>query len=171
MLDLIREIFKGAKWNTFLRRINYIRVTNSRMRNNHLRVTFSSQGTTFKKRSFKPNTLAINILSCFYIINSIDDEIEVSPEVVIKERLILLTDSKLCRFEINFSIDCSSNCTSSLTFILSNVLSSEQKLTIEITYLNIVIVCNCDFTSFCAESHQGEHFDEFAAECSSANHE
>lgn len=75
MLDLIGEVLEGAKRNAFFWRINNISVTDGLVRNDDLRVAFGSKGSRFEQRFLKPDTLTINILSCFYIVNSVDDEV------------------------------------------------------------------------------------------------
>jgi len=45
MLNLIGEVFQCAKRNTFLRWINNISIANSDMRNDNLRMAFSSQSS------------------------------------------------------------------------------------------------------------------------------
>lgn len=95
------------------------------MRDNYLRVTLSSKSSTFKEWFFEPNTLSINILSSFDIIDSINNKLKISPEVIIEHNLILLTDSKFNRIEVNITIDLFTNITSSLTFIFTNVFLSE----------------------------------------------
>lgn len=63
------------------------------MRNDNLRMAFSSQSSWLEKWFFKPNALAINVLSCFYIVDCIDNKIKSSPEVIIKNDFILLANS------------------------------------------------------------------------------
>ena len=109
-------------------------------------MTFCPQCSCFKQWFLIPNTFLINIVSCFDIINCIYDNCVFNPKRIIKKFLILFTYPFFERLKVTFRIKLSSNLTSSLTFIFSYMLFSKQKLSIKITYLNIVIISNCAFT-------------------------
>jgi hypothetical protein len=51
-----------------------------------------------------------------------------------------------------------------------NVLLSEQKLSVQITYLDIVVVSDREFTFLRAQTHQCKHLDELASQCASPNY-
>ena len=154
MLYLVREIFQGTKWNSFFRRIHNISITLSIMRDNNLRMTFSSEGSTFKKWFFMPNTLLIDVLSSLNIINSINYKIKPSPEIIVKVLLTVISNSHFHRMETRMVINSSSYFTSNLTFILTNMLFSKQKLSIQVTDLNVIIICADDTSvSSCTDSH------------------
>ena len=48
-------------------------------------MALSSEGSTLKQWLLIPDALKINILPCFDIINSINDEIKTSPELIVEE--------------------------------------------------------------------------------------
>jgi hypothetical protein len=93
VVDLIWEVFEGTEGNAFLRWVYNISVTDGSVRNDDLRVAFRTQSAAFEQRFFEPNTLTIDVLPGFNIIDSVDNEIEVSPEVIVEDYFIFLTDS------------------------------------------------------------------------------
>ena len=143
MFNLIGEVLQGAKWNAFLRRIDDVSVADGCMRNNDLRVAFSSKSSWFEKRFFKPNALTVNILSCLNIINCIDNEIKIGPEIIIENVFVFRSNSGLQGFEVDIRVHFLSYSTSSFTFILTYVLSSEQELSVKVADFNIIIISNC----------------------------
>ena len=56
-------------------------------------MTFGAKSSTFEQRFFKPDALSIYVQSGFNIINCSDYKFKICPEILIKNNLILLTDS------------------------------------------------------------------------------
>lgn len=130
MLYLVGEVFKGAERDAFFRRINNISITDSNVRDDDLRMAFGSKSSWFEQGFLEPNTLAVNELSCFDVINSVYYEIETSPEIIIKDAFILLAHSKLHWFEVRGIVNALTDSTSSLTFIFADMLLAEKELSI-----------------------------------------
>ena len=74
--------------------------------------------------------MAINVLSCFDIVYCIYNEIKSSPEVIIENDFILLTDSQLQGLKVRASIDGFADSTGSLTFIFADMFLSEEELSV-----------------------------------------
>ena len=52
--------------------------------------------------------------------------------------------------ESNITVHLATNLTSSLTLVLAYMRSSEQKLSVQITNFDVVIISDCEFTiTFC----------------------
>jgi hypothetical protein len=135
-----------------------------------LRVAFCAQSTAFEQWLFVPYALLVNVLSGFDVIDSVDNEIQSSPEVIIEILFIFLSDSQLNAFESRVGIHFSSDSTCSLTLVLTNMLLSEQELSVQVTDFNIVIISDINFTITSSWStHQGKHFNELASKGTSAN--
>lgn len=146
MLDLIREIFEGTERNAFFGRIDDIGVADGFMRNDDLRMALGSQGSRFEERFFEPDALAIYVLSSFNIIDSVNNKVQVGPEVVIENMLVLGTSSGLQRVESNFRVHLAANFAGGFTFILTDVLSSEQKLSVQIADFDVVVISYSQFS-------------------------
>jgi len=114
--------------------------------------------------------LAINVLSGLDVIDSVDNKVEVCPEIIVEEILVFRSNSCLTSFKIDIFVHSLSNVAGSLALILSNMFSSEQKLSVEVADFNVIIISNCAFTSFGGETHQSKHLDEFAAQGSGSDH-
>ncbi len=95
------------------------------MRDNNSKTTPDTKGSTFKQWFFIPYTLIINILSCFDIIDSTHNIIQIVPEIIIEVIFILLRNFKLQSFIFAIMINFFSCLASHLAFIASNVMSSE----------------------------------------------
>jgi hypothetical protein len=111
-----------------------------------LRVAFCAQSTAFEQWLFVPYALLVNVLSGFDVIDSVDNEIQSSPEVIIEILFIFLSDSQLNAFESRVGIHFSSDSTCSLTLVLTNMLLSEQELSVQVADFNIVIISDINFT-------------------------
>ena len=85
MFDQVGEVSEGAHWDGLLRWILRVTVRLGLMRHDHLRVSLSSKSTGFKERLRVPNALSIDIKSSLDIVDSVDNEIERIPEVIIKQ--------------------------------------------------------------------------------------
>lgn len=87
MLDLIREVSKGAHRDGLLRRVLRVTISLSLVGHNHLGVGLGAEGARLEERLLVPDALRIDIKSCLDVINSVNDEVERLPEVVVKEIL------------------------------------------------------------------------------------
>ena len=81
-----------------------------------------------------------------------------------------MTDSQLYGLEVCLFIDGLTYFAGSLTFVWAYVLFSEQKLSIQVTDFNVIIIGYTNFACFWAKAHQSKHFNELAAESSSSNY-
>ena len=162
MLNLVGEIFQSTKRYSFFRRINNISVTLSIMRNDNLGMALGSESSTFKKWLFMPDTLLIYVLSGFNIINSINYKVKSCPEIIVKILLAVISNSHLYRLETRMMVNSSAYFTSYLTFVFADVLLPEQKLSIEVTDLYVIIICTDDISiASCTYSHQSKHLNKF----------
>jgi hypothetical protein len=75
MVDQVREIFQGAKWNRFFRGVRRFSITGCHVRNNDLRITFCSQGSGFEEGLTVPDTLAVDIHTGFNIVDCVDNDV------------------------------------------------------------------------------------------------
>ena len=87
MLDLIREVSKGAHRDGLLRRVLRVTISLSLVGDNHLGVGLGAEGAGLEERLLVPDALLIDIKSGLDVINSVNDEVERLPEVVVKEIL------------------------------------------------------------------------------------
>ena len=127
-------------------------------------MALSSEGSTFKQWFLVPNALKINILPSFDIINSINDEIKTSPELIVEEIFRITANFELNWFKARIMVDFFADWASNLTLVMANVLLSEQELSVEVADFDVVVIGYGYFAfSFGWDSHQREHLDEFAA--------
>lgn len=75
MFNLIREVLQCAKRNVLFWRIHQIVVAGSDMGQNDLRMAFGAESARLEERFLKPNALIVDILPCFDVIDSVDDQI------------------------------------------------------------------------------------------------
>lgn len=92
MLDLVGEVFKCAKRNCLFRRIDYVSITDGGVRNYDLGMAFCPKGSTLKQGLLIPNALGIDILPGFDVVNSIHNETDSSPELIIEVVLRILAN-------------------------------------------------------------------------------
>ncbi len=74
------------------------------MRNYYLGMAFCTQCATFKEGLLEPNTLSIHVLPCFHVVYCIHHKSQVSPEVIVEDRLILLAHPQLYRFKVDCTV-------------------------------------------------------------------
>ena len=135
------------------------------MGDDDLRVTFCAQSSTFEEGFFIPNALLIDVLPGLNIVNSIDDKVEIVPEIIVEEFFTIASNSHLDRLKTCMMINLPSNFTSYLTFIFSNMLFPEQELSVQVTDLDVVIICAHDSSVSCGTyTHQRKHLDELASQ-------
>lgn len=93
VLDLVREVFQGAKWNGFFGWVLRVTVTLSVLWNDHLRVALCSESSAFEQWLSIPDTLAVDVEASLDIIDGIDDEAQLFPEFIIEGLVILRINS------------------------------------------------------------------------------
>ena len=71
---------------------------------------------------------------------------------MVEESFILRANSQPRSSEINMRIEISPHFASCLTLALTYMLFAEQKLTIKIAYLDVIVVSHCHFSSLRAEA-------------------
>lgn len=154
MFDLIGEIFKRTERNRLFGRINYISIADGGMRDNNLGMAFCPKGSTLEQRFLIPNTLRIDVLPGFDVVDCIHHEAGARPELVVEVVLRILADLQLHRLESRLFINFLANLTGYLTFVLAHELLPEQELTVQITDLDIIIV-SADNSPLvlCAQAH------------------
>lgn len=140
--------------------------------NNHLGVGFGSKSTRFKEWLLIPYTFLINIKSCLNVIYCINNKMKTLPETIIKSRFCLWTNISLMVFNIQITINVLSNVTSYLRLGIANIILSEQELSVQVRYFNVVIISYSNLTSFwAAKTHKSESLDIFTTKSTSSNHE
>ena len=92
MFNLVGEVLQCAKRNRFLWGINNISVALGVVRDDDLGMTFCPKGSTFEERFFVPNALKIDILSGFDVVNSVNNKIQSSPEIIVEIIFGILAD-------------------------------------------------------------------------------
>ena len=142
MLDLVGEVLESTERDAFFRRINDISVADGLMRNDDLRVAFGSQGSGFEERFLEPDALAVDVLSCLDVVDCVHHEVQVVPEIIVENMFIFRADSSFEGVELDITIHLMTNFACSLALIGTDVLSSEQKLSVQVTDLDIVVVSN-----------------------------
>lgn len=82
------------------------------------------------------------------VVDSVDNKVQVSPKVIIEDTFILRTDSQLDGVEIGILIDAFTYSAGSFALVFAYMLSAEQKLSIKVTDLYVVVVSDAHFASF-----------------------
>jgi hypothetical protein len=116
MLDLIREVSEGTHGDRFLRRVLRITIALSLVRNNHLTVSLGSEGTRLKKRLSVPDTSGVDVKSCMDVIDGVDNEVELLPEVIMEDSFSIRTNSSLIVPDIESGVHSLGNLASSCRF-------------------------------------------------------
>lgn len=130
MLNLIREVFQSAERNRFFWWVLNVSITDGIVRNNNLRVALGTESSAFEKGLFVPNTLLVDILPGFDIIDSIDDKVKSCPEVIVEKLLVFFSYSQLKLFKMTLRVHSFTYSTCSFGLIFANMLFSEQELSV-----------------------------------------
>jgi hypothetical protein len=170
VLDLVREVLECAQRNTLFRRVVDVGVANRLVRDDDLRMTLGSEGAGLEKRLFEPDALTIDVLSGLDIVDSVDHKVQICPEVISEDIIVLRTDPCFQRLKSDIFVHSLSDCASSLTFIFADMLPPEQKLPVEVADFDVVVVSHCHLATLGGETHQSEHLDELTAQGASTDH-
>jgi hypothetical protein len=100
MLNQIWEASDGTHSDLHFGRILSVTVAFCFVRNDHLKVGFSSEGARLQQWLLVPDTARINVKTGFDVVNSINNKTEALPELVIKYMLRFSTHKKLMRINI-----------------------------------------------------------------------
>lgn len=171
MLDLVGEIFEGAERDGLLGRINDVRVADGGVGNDDLGVALGSQGSRFEERFFEPHALLVDILASFHVVDCVDYEVEVGPEVVVEDFLVLGPYPQLLGLQPGVIVHLPSHSAGCLALVFADVLLSEQELPVQIADFDVVVIGDCDVSLFGGEPHQRKHFNELAAQSPGPDHE
>ena len=75
MLDLVREIAKGAHRDRFFWRILRVAIALCLVGNNHLRVGLGAERARLKQRLFVPEAAGVNVKAGFDIVNRVYNKV------------------------------------------------------------------------------------------------
>jgi len=171
MLDLIWEVSEGAHWNGLLWWILWITVALSDMWHNHLRVCLGTKSSWLKKWLLIPYTSSIHVKSSMNIIDSIDDEIELTPEFVVENVFSVWSNSCHIVFDIKVLVHILSNYACTLRFWVSNIGLSEKELSVEVTNFNVIVISTVNHTFISTtNTHKSECFNQLTSKSTSTNH-
>lgn len=146
VLNLIWEVSKSAHWDGFFWWILRITVALSYVRNDHLRVGLGTKSSRFKERLLEPNAFCVDVESSLDVIDSIDNEVELFPEIIVENLFGLWANDSHIIFDIQVWVHVLSNSAGTLRFGVSDVILSEKELSVEVGDLNVVIISDRDFT-------------------------
>lgn len=132
VLNLIREVSECAHGNRLLRRILRITIGAGFVRNNHLRVGFSSESTRLKQWLGVPNALTINVETSLDIIDGVNNEIKRLPEFIIENIFGLWCNECLVNCHLKLGIHDLRLSASSLSLGKANIGLSEKELTVQV---------------------------------------
>jgi hypothetical protein len=172
VLNLAGEVTKGTHRDSLLRRVLRVSVALSLVRDYHLWVCLGAKSARLEERLGIPDAAGVDVETSLNVINSIDNEVEVLPEVVIEDILGLLRDIGLVVSHIQIAVDFFGNVAGDMWLGVSHVVLTEQELSVKVGDLNIVVIGDSDLTLLgAANTHESEGLDIFTAESSSSNHE
>jgi hypothetical protein len=84
--------------------------------------------------------LAVNVLPRLHVVDRIDNEIQIGPEVVTEDGFILGSDPQLEGLEADLRVDALSDRAGSLALVFADMLLPEQELPVEIADLDVVVI-------------------------------
>lgn len=177
MQGLFREHFERAvrDFAISIIRVLLASVGLSLIWDDDLHVSFRTQSSTLQQSYLILHASAIDIPSCFYVIQSIGDDAE-SLEELIRED-ILCSLANLVQSSLDVSLKawvhlCHCGCCG-CALRLAEMLLPEQELSVEVGGLNVIGIGD-DNVSVGFSSTDFEHcevFKQLAANCSGSNHE
>lgn len=170
VLDLIGEVLERAKRDALLGGVHNVSVANGRLGDDDLRVALGPQCPALEEGLFEPDALAVHVLPRLDVVDRIDHKIQIGPEIIIEDRLILRGDPQLQGLEIDLRVDTLSDRAGSLALVLADMLLPEQKLPVEIADLDVVVISDRQLPLAGAQTHQREHFDKLAPQRTGADH-
>ena len=172
VLDLVGEVTECAHGDGLLGRILRVTVGLGLVRHNHLRVSLGAESTRLKKGLAVPDALAIDVETRLDVIDGIDDEVEAFPEIIVEDILSFFSDEGLMNSHLEIGVHdlCFAACT--LRLGMTNIGLTEEELTVQVGYFNVVIIGDSDGTSRATgETHEGHGLSVLAAESTGTNHE
>ena len=92
VLNLAGKVTKCAHRDRLLRRVLRVSVALSLVRDDHLRVGLCAKSPRLEERLGIPDAAGVDVETSLDVINSVDNEVEVLPEVVVEDILGLLRD-------------------------------------------------------------------------------
>lgn len=172
MLNQVGEVSQGAHWDTLLWWILRVTVALGLVRHDHLGVSFGTEGTRLKEWLLIPHALLIDIETRLDVVDSVDDEVETLPELVVESALGRWIHIGLIGLDLKFWVHFLANHAGGLRLSFGNVLLAEEELTVQVGDLNIVVVSAVDLTFWTAtKTHHCEGLNVLASKGTSANHE
>jgi len=84
MLDQVGEVTQSAHGDTFLWRVLRVTVAKGLVGDNHLRVGLGAEGAGLEERLLVPDALLIDVESGLDVIDSVNDEVEALPELIVE---------------------------------------------------------------------------------------
>ena len=140
VLDLIGEILERAKRDALLRGVDNVSVADGCLGDDDLRVALGPQRSALEEGLFEPDALAVHVLPRLHVVDRIDNEIQIGPEVVAEDGFILGGDPQLEGLEADLRVDALSDRAGSLALVSADMLLPEQELPVEIADLDVVVI-------------------------------
>uniref|UniRef100_A0A1I8HEK8 EamA domain-containing protein n=1 Tax=Macrostomum lignano TaxID=282301 RepID=A0A1I8HEK8_9PLAT len=170
---LAEHALQSTNWRGFLRRILRAAVGLGEKRQHNLSVGFGPCGAGLHQRLPIINTTPINVSPGLDVVQCVDNNGEVFKEIIGIDGLGLWTDSILLRFDFEIRIHPDGSLGDSCGLGAANVPGPEQELPVQIALLDPVHVGDDHLTTAAAgaDAHQGEVFQQLAAQSACANQE
>mmetsp|Transcript_21396 Transcript_21396/g.33092 ORF Transcript_21396/g.33092 Transcript_21396/m.33092 type:complete len:705 (+) Transcript_21396:1078-3192(+) len=172
MLDLVGEVSEGTHGDGLLRGILRVTVALGLVGDNHLRVALSSEGAGFEEGLLEPDASLIDVETGMDVVDGVHHKVEALPEVVVEEIFGVLTHASHVVLDVEGAVHAVSDIASHLGLGVADVLLAEEELSVQVGHFNVVVVSHMHLAGRrAAYSHQGEGFDELAAQSSGTDHE
>jgi hypothetical protein len=164
MLNQVGEVSHGAhRDGIFWRVLNFV-IAESLVRDDHLRVGFSSKSTGLKEGDFVPNTSLINVSTSVNVVYCVNDKLLAFPELIAEHVFGIFSYACSVGFGVKSRVHHFSDFSSTFRFLLTDVMVSEQELSVEVTRLNRIIISGRDEAVLSAtDSHQSEGLNKLAS--------
>ena len=142
------------------------------MRNNHLGVGLGAEGTRLEERLLVPDALAIYVKPGLDVVDSVDDEIERFPELIIEKIFCLGGNISLVSRHLELRVHGLGLSTGSRRLRAADIGLSEEELAVQVGDLDVVVVSDSDGTVWsAAETHEGHGLGVLTSEGTSSDHE